>query len=184
MSTAMRVVTGRAMRNHRKLKRQVRGIWTQASASAMARGTAKARTLGRRYISRETGLKQKVLKSRIGRSKVKRRPGFTRARLWLRGGLVPPEAWSEPRQTKKGVRAGRVAYDGAFLARAGRGRSAGKVTVFRRDGRARGPISRQGIDLSEHEGAFLRIAGKAFGPVYRRRLEHELDRRMRRKGLK
>lgn len=91
-----------------------------------------------RECSRDTGIPRKALKGRLKMS-VDRVSSSTR--LWVGRNAIPLSALN-PRQTRSGVTAGPVQRPHAFMLPNKRG------PVFKRDGRARLPISVQYEDIS------------------------------------
>lgn len=160
-----------------------------AQASATKRAMESARTESVRDISKTIGVKQKVIRGRIAHNrKGKGTANLMKwanrsSRLWLHYAILPPEALGSPTQTRRGVKSGKHRFDGAFLATSTRGKSAGKVTTFKRVGGARGPIQRQGLSLEPLKDVFFKAARRGFDKTYPKRLKHELDRRAKAAGM-
>ena len=186
MKLMIKKTVGVAIRDHRKMRAKHEKVYLDAGGSAMKRAAASAKTEARREVASASGIKQKAIKGRLGISKSSglrgRRAGTIT--IYYSGAKMPLEAFSAPRQTRKGVRAGKHSVEGGFLATSTRGRTSGKPTVFKRRGPGRGPIERQGVDLTKYRSQFLRGAKRGFEKTYTKRLIHEYDRRLKKAGLK
>lgn len=166
----------------RKVVAGYRDAYVKAVGSAQGRAVVAGKTSGRRAVASASGIKQKAIKGRIsgGRGSVKKsRPAYLKIHLTK----MPLEAFSTPRQTRRGVRAGKVSVPGGFIAASSRGRTAGKQTVFKRLGEKRGPIERQGFELLSYSDQFVKAARSGYLQTYDKRFAHEYQRQLTRKGL-
>jgi hypothetical protein len=172
--------TGLMRKRPSRIVGDFRDAYVGAVGSAMGRSIASAKTQAKREVSAAASVKQKAVGGRVSG---KRLPGGQTVRMYYNWSKMPLEAFSAPRQTKRGVRAGKHFVDGAFLSQSTRGRSAGKTTVFKRRGQARGPIERQGLNMEKHQQRFVVASRRGFFKTYDKRFDHEYRRRLKRKGL-
>jgi len=174
--------TGLCKMQPRKIVGAYRDAYVKAVGSAQGRAVSAGKTAGRRAVASASGIKQKAIKGRVSGSRGSVKLGKP-AVIKIHLTKMPLEAFSQPRQTRRGVRAGKVTVPGGFLAKSTRGRTAGKQTVFRRVGERRGPIERQGVELVSHSGQFKVAARKAYLETYDKRFAHEYKRQLTKRGL-
>lgn len=165
MSIAIRINAPALAKAIRKdLSRVEKEVLPKAFKAAIPKLARKVRTRTTREVGGRSRVKQKLIRSRIT-------GGWTKGkRAYVIGGkaepiplaLLAPQG-KDLRQvsTRKGVRVGRHSVAGAFPARSRLGRGAGSMRIFKRDGRSRGPISEQKIEIDQHMKAALPAAATA-----------------------
>lgn len=156
-------------------------IAKQALRSALGKTARWANTRVRRAVAKATDVPQGVLNARH-RFDLRLPKGDTVATIWV--GLNAVSAIHvRARETRRGVRAGKHQFEGAFIGRgrAGKVDGAGHAHVWRRVGKERLPVAKQVIDIAEKGRAAIR--GEVLSGIerqFRRTFMHELEWRMQR----
>lgn len=161
-----------------KLMRDYMALTTDAVERAEVRAVNKTarwfRTQLLRWVSRETRLPQKALKSRFN-VPVTAKKNAPRAKVWA--GLLgfdPMRLGLKGRRTAAGYRLGRFLFKGAFRAYYQRP-FRGLGVIYKRKGRKRGPLARQYIPIeTETKTAVERILPRANRELLKR-LKQELN---------
>lgn len=132
-------------------------------------------TQGRRAVAKEFGLPVRAMT----RAKRIKRVNATSRRLsgilWL--GIAPVKAayFGKPRQLKKGAKAGKKTFPGAFVATM----RSGHIGIFRRKGKSRLPIREVRVPLQGAQGivsSIARQADKRLLTIFQQELSYELGK--------
>lgn len=184
MSAAMVVTkTGLFKMSPKVVASKYRSVYVASVGAAQARAVSTAKSRGRRAVSKSSGIKLKTVKGRVTGQRYKKTGKVV---FWYHWSFMPAEALGSPRQTRRGVKAGKMSIDSAFLIDSTVGRRSGKQTVVKRTSDKRLPLRRQGIDprqMDSYSPAFRRGVERGYLQTYDKRLEHEMNRRLRRAGL-
>ena len=176
MSVVVRLIEGNIKRTKRALSRVARET-DKARQAAINRTLSWSRTRAERIIASDAKVQKKVAARRVRASKARR--GRRDAVLFI--GYNPIGLSNlRPRQTRRGVTAGKHRRPGAFIAPV-RG---GRIEVFKRLGAARYPLIRQEIKISgTARSSIARLLKVDSRPIFIKEFEHDRIRRIRRLGL-
>lgn len=94
--------------------------------------------------------------------------------LWIGLNAIEAQRAGTPKQTKKGVKAGRHFFDRAFLAQI----YSGTTKVWRRKGAHRLPVIKMTVPISEAMEKILPKYESAAARMFEQRLEHEINREL------
>lgn len=131
------------------------------------------KTRSARGLSKELDIKQKALRRRLKSFRVRSKGGQSEVTVFY--GLDPIDYMDlTPRQTSRGVSAGKRRVPGAFIA-SGRGDAR---KVFKRKGKARLPIEKQTVPIRDKADAWIEdqlLGTEAFDAEFLKIFERELQ---------
>lgn len=172
-------------RDIKKLEKKLNAIAKKevpkANYSALNKSSARIKTAVVKQVANRTGIKQKTLKKKVFSSKATLKKGFVRMRHYREG---VPLISQGARQNRKGVRALKTQFAGAFIAtptiRAKRGNFRGKPQVFKRKGKGRYPLEvlKKSIK-NDVDNVFPRVTKVVFAREYEKLLKHEFEWRIK-----
>lgn len=186
----MKVVkTGLCKKTAKKIVKDYRAAYVAAVGPAQGRALSAARGRGRKSVAAASGFKLKTIKGRISGSRYK--PASKgmydpRVYFWYHWAFLPAEAVGRPRQTRRGVRSGKMTISDAFIIDSKKGRRAGKQTLVKRVGDQRLPLERQGYEpskMEQYDQAFKKGVQRGYLQTYDKRFAHEYKRQLTKRGL-
>jgi len=165
----------------RSLNKAQRKVVPLAVSASLNRSIKQTHTKSVRDSASRLGVKQKIIRSRI---RFQHRDRATR-RNWEAGVFsvisdMPAALFGKLRQLKKGAKAGKKMFPGAFKATM----PSGKTGVYRRTSKKRFPIKEEKIPIRNIVEPIIKQNIQAVGlPVFRKRFHHELQHRLWKAGL-